>query len=56
MQQAIVVDVFSDDAAKSCARCGRGFVGRSDAQTCSNACRQWLYRNRDSLRVKCNAA
>jgi phage N-6-adenine-methyltransferase len=42
--------------AKSCARCGNGFAGRSDAQTCSNACRQWLYRNRDSLRLKCNAA
>jgi len=39
-----------------CARCGNGFVGRSDARTCSNACRQWLYRNRDSLQLKCNAA
>jgi phage N-6-adenine-methyltransferase len=33
--------------AKICARCGNGFVGRSDAQTCSNACRQALYRNRN---------
>jgi site-specific DNA-methyltransferase (adenine-specific) len=29
-----------------CARCGKGFVARSDARACSNACRQWLYRNR----------
>jgi site-specific DNA-methyltransferase (adenine-specific) len=40
--------VYSPDrAATTCISCGRGFVGRSDAQTCSNACRQWLYRNRN---------
>jgi phage N-6-adenine-methyltransferase len=41
--------------AMTCARCGRAFVGRRNAQTCSNACRQWLYRNRKSLRFKRNA-
>jgi len=28
-----------------CARCGEGFVARGDARTCSNACRQGLYRD-----------
>jgi phage N-6-adenine-methyltransferase len=32
--------------ATTCARCGNGFVGRSDARVCSNACRQALYRKR----------
>jgi phage N-6-adenine-methyltransferase len=41
--------------ATTCARCGLGFVGRSDAQTCSNACRQALYRKRESLRLTRNA-
>jgi phage N-6-adenine-methyltransferase len=38
-------------AATTCARCGNGFIARSDARTCSNACRQWLYRNRISLQL-----
>ena len=42
--------------ATICARCGNGFIGRSDARACSNACRQWLYRNRISLQLKCNEA
>jgi phage N-6-adenine-methyltransferase len=42
--------------AMICARCGNGFIGRSDARTCSNACRQWLYRNGTSLQLKCNVA
>jgi site-specific DNA-methyltransferase (adenine-specific) len=33
-------------AAVSCARCGTSFIGRSDARTCSNKCRQALYRQR----------
>ncbi len=33
--------------AQICAACGSGFIARSDAQTCSDACRQWLYRNRN---------
>jgi phage N-6-adenine-methyltransferase len=41
-------------AATACARCGNGFIARSDARTCSDACRQWLYRGRISLRLKCN--
>jgi phage N-6-adenine-methyltransferase len=40
--------------AMICLRCGNGFIGRSDARTCSNACRQWLYRNRILLQLKCN--
>jgi hypothetical protein len=35
----------------TCARCGRGFVGRSDARACSNACRQALHRHRYALAV-----
>jgi hypothetical protein len=42
--------------ATICARCGKGFVGRSDARTCSNACRQALYRNRIPLQLKRNEA
>ena len=34
--------------ATICARCGNGFLGRSDARACSNACRQALYRTRAS--------
>ena len=37
--------------ALTCARCGNGFIGRSDARVCSNACRQALYRDRVSLQV-----
>jgi site-specific DNA-methyltransferase (adenine-specific) len=37
--------------AMICARCGKGFVRRGDARTCSDACRQALYRNRISLRL-----
>ena len=33
--------------ATTCARCGNGFVARSDARACSNACRQALYRSRN---------
>jgi site-specific DNA-methyltransferase (adenine-specific) len=29
-----------------CARCGKPFVARGDARTCSNACRQGAYRER----------
>jgi len=43
-------------AAATCACCGNRFVGRSGALTCSNACRQSLYRHRVSLRVKRNAS
>jgi site-specific DNA-methyltransferase (adenine-specific) len=32
--------------AMTCANCGNGFVARSDARTCSSACRQRLYRQR----------
>jgi hypothetical protein len=32
--------------ARICAACGNGFVARSDARACSNACRQALYRGR----------
>jgi site-specific DNA-methyltransferase (adenine-specific) len=41
--------------ATACAneRCGKGFVARSDARVCSNACRQALYRQR--LRLSRNA-
>jgi hypothetical protein len=50
-----MLSVYSPERpAKVCARCGKGFVGRSDAQTCSNACRQALYRNRESLRLNRN--
>jgi hypothetical protein len=43
-----MLSVYSPERpAKICARCGNGFVGRSDAQTCSNVCRQALYRNRN---------
>jgi phage N-6-adenine-methyltransferase len=41
-------------APMTCARCGNGFVSRSDARTCSSACRQALYRSR-SLRISRNA-
>src|SRR5262245_25215782 len=37
--------------AATCDRCGRGFVARSDARACSNACRQALYRKRYDLSV-----
>jgi phage N-6-adenine-methyltransferase len=40
--------------AMICRRCGNGFIGRSDARACSNACRQWLYRNRLSLQLNRN--
>jgi hypothetical protein len=33
-------------AAMACGYCGEGFIGRSDARTCSNRCRQALYRQR----------
>jgi site-specific DNA-methyltransferase (adenine-specific) len=33
--------------ATTCARCGNSFIARSDARACSNACRQWLYRDRN---------
>jgi site-specific DNA-methyltransferase (adenine-specific) len=33
--------------ARICVACGNGFVARSDARACSDACRQWLYRNRN---------
>jgi phage N-6-adenine-methyltransferase len=32
--------------AITCVRCGTPFVGRKDARTCSNACRQASYRER----------
>jgi len=41
--------------ATICARCGNGFIGRSDARACSNACRQALYRTR-TLRMSRNDA
>jgi site-specific DNA-methyltransferase (adenine-specific) len=41
-----IVAVYTPRAAMTCVRCGSDFFGRSDARTCSNACRQWLYRNR----------
>jgi phage N-6-adenine-methyltransferase len=31
----------------TCARCGDKFIARSDARTCSNACRQALYRSQN---------
>jgi phage N-6-adenine-methyltransferase len=41
-----IIAVYSPDRPnKICARCGTWFVGRSDARTCSNACRQAIYRN-----------
>jgi hypothetical protein len=39
--------VYSPNAAMACGYCGEGFIGRSDARTCSNACRQALYRSRN---------
>jgi phage N-6-adenine-methyltransferase len=42
--------------ATTCARCGDGFVGRRDARTCSDACRQALYRKRYGLSVTRRAA
>ena len=41
------VEMGNTAAAMTCIRCGRGSIGRSDARVCSNACRQWLYRNRN---------
>jgi phage N-6-adenine-methyltransferase len=41
-----MVAVYTPRVAMKCARCGSDFFGRSDARTCSDACRQWLYRNR----------
>ena len=39
--------VYSPDRlAVPCARCGKPFVARQGARTCSNACRQALYRDR----------
>lgn len=35
----------------TCARCGKSFAARSDARTCSSACRQALYRKRYGLSV-----
>jgi phage N-6-adenine-methyltransferase len=32
--------------ATTCARCGNKFIGRSDAKTCSDACRKWVQRHR----------
>jgi phage N-6-adenine-methyltransferase len=44
-----MLSIYSPERpAKICARCGNGFVGRSDARTCSNACRQALYRRTQS--------
>jgi site-specific DNA-methyltransferase (adenine-specific) len=37
--------------AVACAQCGTSFIGRSDARTCSNKCRQALYRKRYGLGV-----
>jgi phage N-6-adenine-methyltransferase len=39
--------VYQPKRAIMCAACGRGFVARSDARACSNACRQALYRSRN---------
>jgi predicted nucleic acid-binding Zn ribbon protein len=42
-----MLSVYSPERpAKTCAQCGKKFIGRSDARTCSNACRQALYRER----------
>jgi site-specific DNA-methyltransferase (adenine-specific) len=39
--------VYSPDRlAAKCARCGKDFIGRSDARACSAACQKWLQRNR----------
>jgi phage N-6-adenine-methyltransferase len=42
-----MVAIYSPNAAMACGYCGEGFIGRSDARTCSNACRQALYRQRN---------
>jgi len=34
------------DPALACARCGKGFDKRRGSRTCSDACRQALYRER----------
>ncbi len=36
---------------KICAVCGRQFEARPDAKTCSNACRERLYRQRKLSRL-----
>ncbi len=35
-----------------CVVCRREFMGRPDAQTCSNKCRERLYRSRKAEREK----
>ena len=41
------LEALKGATATTRARCGSGFIARSDARACSNACRQWLYRNRN---------
>ena len=38
--------VYEPRPARTCAKCGDLFIGRRDALTCSNACRQASYRGR----------
>jgi len=42
---ASMTAVYLPRCALICAQCGKAFVARSDARTCSNACRQRLYRD-----------
>jgi site-specific DNA-methyltransferase (adenine-specific) len=48
--------VYRPRPGTKCARCGEAFVGRRDAVTCSNACRQALYRKRYTSRRNAGAA
>ncbi len=41
----------SKKVKKICAVCGREFQARPDAKTCSNACRERLYRQRKLSRL-----
>jgi phage N-6-adenine-methyltransferase len=44
--------VYRSRPAATCPRCHKAFVGRRNAIACSNACRQALYRNRQSVTVQ----
>jgi phage N-6-adenine-methyltransferase len=43
--------VYLPRRAVVCPTCGKGFVARRNARTCSNACRQAMHRKRNTLNV-----